>query len=256
MSLINRTGTFRGDVVDAGVSVTTNKYPQYVAKLQAAEYWDEEEQKWVSWKGVEENEITAYLILFGGTGETLTCQQVKKVTGWDGVAFTGLNNIDFTNFSIQFRVEDNEYKGKTTKQVTWVDAYNATPGGAGIRKLDAAELAQLDAKYKTTLAATAKKAAPVKAAKKTTKKASPPKIPKPTVVPPEVKSNPTGKCTMQEAWDEVSETLSPGIDESIKEDTWMKAVDRIANGVLLEDITEEQWFQIKVAVKDDICIPF
>ena len=249
MSLINRTGTFRGDVVDAGVSVTTNKYPQYVAKLLAAEYWDTEEQKWVSWKDVEENEITAFLVLFGGTGETLTCQQVKKVTGWDGVAFTGLNNIDPTKLCLQFRVEDNEYKGKTTKQVTWVDVYDATPGGAGIRKLDVAELAQLDAKYKTTLAATAKKAAPAKAAKK-------PAIPKPTVVKPETDASPVGKCTMQEAWDEVNELLSPGVDADKVEKVWMAAINTTAGGVLLEDITDEQWFQIKVTVKDEVCIPF
>jgi len=264
MTLIDRTGTFRGDIVDAGVSLTKNDYPQYVAKLLAEAYWDEEEQKWVSWKEVEENEAIAYLILFGSTGETLTCEQVKKVTGWDGVAFTDLNNIDATKISLQFRIADNTYKGKTTQQVVWIDTYDATPGGAGIRKLDADALKQLDAKYKQTLAITAKKAAPVKAkskkavtkettppVKKTTK---PPAIPRPTVAKPTADA--IGKCTMQEGWDEICESLSPGVTSEQTETVWMDTIAKVAEGVLIEDITEEQWFQIKVTVKDEICIPF
>jgi len=251
MSLINRTGTFRGDVLDAGVVLSKNDYPQYVVKLLAAEYWDTDEQKWVNWKDVEENEITAFLTLFGSTGETLTCKQVKKVTGWSGVSFTELNGIDPTKVCLQFRIEDNEYKGKVTQQVKWVDVYDATPGGAGIRKLDANELKQLDAKYRQTLAATAKKAAPAKAGPKAIKK---PAIPKPTVAKPTDAA--VGKCTMQEAWDDVCDSLSPGVDDDKRDGVWMGAIEKIAKNLLLEDITEEQWFQIMVTVKDEICIPF
>lgn len=256
MSIINHTGTFRGDIVDAGVSVTKNDFPQYVAKLLAEAYWDEDEQQWVNWKDVEENETIAYLVLFGGTGETLTCEQVKKVTGWNGVSFTDLNNIDATKVSLQFRIADNTYKGKTTKQVEWIDVYDATPGGAGIRKLDADGLKQLDAKYKQMLAATAKKAAPAKAKKASppAKKVKAPAIPRPTVVEPTAAA--IGKCTMQEGWDEVCESLSPGVTDDQRDDAWMNTIARVAKNVLVEDITEEQWFEIKVAVRDEICIPF
>ena len=89
MSLVDRTGTFRGVVTDHAISVTTNGFPQLMAGLQGHEYYDEDEKVWVDWSEQGENEVTAYLVLFGGNDkETLTCKQVKKVFNWDGKSFT------------------------------------------------------------------------------------------------------------------------------------------------------------------------
>jgi hypothetical protein len=53
MSQINRTGTFRFQPVDAGISLTKNKFPQWIAQLQAVEYYDEDTEQWIDWSEYE-----------------------------------------------------------------------------------------------------------------------------------------------------------------------------------------------------------
>ena len=167
--------TYRGKFVDYGVSMSTGKFPQFVAELVALEAWDEEEQQWVDWSDVEENGIIAYLVLFGKKEETLNCQQVKAVTGWDGLSFQTLAAMDLSEVGIQFRVEPNTYNEKTSLQVAWIDVYDAIPGKS-VRKLDAAELKGIDTQYASMLKQSAAKKAPAKAGKATTLPASPGKV--------------------------------------------------------------------------------
>jgi len=161
--LIDRTSTFRGRIVDHGVSLSTNGFPQWVAQLIASEIYDEEKQVWVDWSEYDVNEITSYQVLFGSNKkETLAVAQIKKITGWEGNSFQALTNMDLTEVGIQFRVEENTYEGKTSLQVAWVDEYDAVPGRR-VAKLDAEDLKKLDAQYAQLLKQTGKKAAPAKA---------------------------------------------------------------------------------------------
>ena len=78
MSLISQEATFRCRIVDHGISFTTNQYPQWTARLRAVEIYDGEEKVWVDWSDVDENQITAYMVLIGSKGETLNVQQIMK----------------------------------------------------------------------------------------------------------------------------------------------------------------------------------
>lgn len=146
-------GCFRGKILDGGVSTSTNGYPQLVLKVTADEMYDEAKKEWAEWEEFDwpvaeanDRTIVAYLILFGEKGATFSCDQVKKITGWEGDSFAALQALDLTGVKIQWRNEENTYDGDTKVQVAWVDTYDAAPGGS-IRKLDAKDITALDTKF-------------------------------------------------------------------------------------------------------------
>jgi len=278
MSLIDRAATFRGKVIDHGVSFTQNEFPQFVCKLQAVEIYDDDEKVWVDWTDMADNEITAYLVLFGRSGETLNFNQVKKAFKWDGASFQSLNSGDYSELGVQFRVEEDTYENKTRLKVTWIDEYDAEPGRS-IRKLNPDEMKKLDAMYASKLKAAGAKAAPAKAkgavSKKGVKPTSPkgsvkkkvaplsPKpaaAPEPPTAPPTGPDLPAGHCTKQEAWDEVVELKDDKkvTDESLAK-SWLGAIAKIGGGTptaeLIESLTNEQWFLIKEKVNAE-CASF
>ena len=262
--LVDRTGTFRGKILDHGISTTKKGFPQWIVQLVATEIFDEDEQVWVDWSEYDVNEITAYLVLFGGKGETLTCQQVKKITGWPGLSFSTLDAMDLSKTGIQFRVEDNTYEGKTTKQVSWVDEFDAAPGRA-VRKLNPEDMQALEAQYASVLKGSSKKASPAKAKKVTAKGIAPtqPKGPvtkgakdplgPPTPLPPDP-SLPAGHCTKDEAWGAVYELKAKDVDDEQIAKTWCAALKDVAPSVEQEDVTDEQWFMIKEKVLSETAI--
>ncbi len=267
MALVDRIGTFRGVVTDHAVSVTTNGFPQLVASLQGLEYYDGDEKVWVDWSEQDENEIIAYLVLFGGKDkETLTCKQIKKVFGWSGKSFAELNDMDLSAIKLQFRVKENTYEGNTSMQVEWIDDHDATPGRS-VRKLEKKELAELDAKYSNILKAASGGPTPAKApAEAPVVKKNPPKAPKiaatkttkkaPTVTQataaPEVPARadmPTGKRTKKEAWGNVVDLKDKGVTDQQLSEAWCAACEKIAGKKTPDsEITPEQWFLIQEAV--------
>ncbi len=285
--LIDRAGTFRGRPTDWAVSTTTNGFPQFVVKLLATEYFEDgvgEPGRWAAWDYGQE--ITAFLVLFGGDGKPcLNFEQVQKAFDWDGGSFAALDSGEWANTVVQFRVEDHEYEGKQSLQVNWIDAHDAEPGRS-IKKLDAKSLKQLDAKFKGQMGQpaaapkSAKPAAPPKAPPKTEPEtepeapADPPAEEADTATPPAAKKKPgrppgsknkkpdtpsavggglPSTCTMNEAWEKLTELKADSVTEDALTEAWMTASDKIVpNATSEEDITPEQWAKIRDAVFDVI----
>jgi hypothetical protein len=171
-------GNFRGTIVDSGVSATNGGFPQLVLKVHADEMYDEEEKKWFPWdefdwdaNEAKDRSIVSYNVLFGKKGATLSCDQVKKITGWEGDSFSTLCAMDLTGKQIQWRNEEDTYDGKTKVQVSWIDVYDAEPGGT-VRKLDDKALKELDAKFNEFLTNTVKPEKAVGGRKRSSKKAA------------------------------------------------------------------------------------
>jgi hypothetical protein len=169
-------GNFRGTIVDAGIDVTSGGFPQFVAKLHVDEMYDEEAKEWAVWEdfGWEGNEgdmrdIVSYNILMGQKGATRSHEQVVKITGWAGDSFAALAAMDCVGMQIQWRNEENTYQEKTSVQVSWIDVYDAEPGGT-VRKLDAKGIKDLDAKYKAFMPNAAKPEKAASSGKRGTKK--------------------------------------------------------------------------------------
>lgn len=263
---IDRVATFRGNVVDHGVSLTKNEFPQLVFNFVAKEIWDADEGAWVDWSDVAQNEIMAYLVLFGGSGETLNAQQVKKAFGWDGLSFQGLNNMDLSKTSVQVRVEEHTYDSKTTLQVNWIDDAEAIPGKS-VRKLDASDLKQLDAKYAAAMKATGAKSAPVKVTAKSVKPTSPKGPVKKTdktetateaVIPalptaPIEDGKTVGHCTKDDAWNTCVEMRGEANDEQLAK-SWLDNIQKVAPGKKQDDLTEQEWCSVRELTLDETAV--
>ena len=223
----------------------------------------------------------------GEIGPTLSMDQVKKVFKWDGRSLVQLAGGDYSELEFQVRIGENTYEAATYPyQVNWVNEYDADPV-AQLRKLDAKELKDLDkqflamgAKNATPKAAATAAKAPAKvhparvpaddgvpptpaekkaalAAKsaknlkaKAAKKSTPPttKPPSEDAVVPPAKPEQT-ECTMQEAWDAITELKDPTIADKVIEKVWHDGIAEIAGpDVESENITDEQWHQVKELV--------
>lgn len=284
MSLIDQVATFRGRVVDLGVNLSSGGFEQCECKVVAEEIYDDEEKVWVDYSQVEENEITAYLILFGKKGATLNVEQLKKVFNLGSpFSFQELGSVDYSETKIQFRTKISNYEGKDRIQVDWIDEYDAEPGRS-VRKLDASELKQLDAKYASLLKQSGKAKIPVKAPvsapatsvsdtpigaaaavprqagivkkAKSKKPASPPK--KNTTTMPDESGPDTlvpgpfqdavQECTMEEAFGACAEGRDESVDDAALAKAWLASVKEVGGGKPRETLTPSQWYQIKEKV--------
>jgi hypothetical protein len=155
---IDREGTFVGYAVQSGVGETrANKFPQFVAKLEATQEWDGEKfVDLIDANGTEiteERELTGYFVLFDKDAKpTLNAKQIKlALPEWSG-SIKELNDDDYSEIPVQFRVEENTYKNpktgieKTSLQVSWIDHADAVPGG-NVGKMDDDGIASIEAKY-------------------------------------------------------------------------------------------------------------
>ena len=266
MGLVNREATFKCKIVDHGLSRSSNSWPQWVAQLQAFEIYDEDEKVWVDWTDQEENQISTYMVLVGGKGETLGVSQLVAATGWDGSSFIELGGLDLSEVTVQARVELHSYNGKESYQVSWLDAGDATPGRS-VKKLDAGGMKALEAEFKQFLTASkapAKVTKPTKAPARPRKRKAPVTtveesvldldvtlmappdgpVELPLLATPPDPSLPTGKSTKQEAWDTVVSLKRADISDSEFSTIWVAAVEAIGkkNQKLL---TEEDWFTVR-----------
>ncbi len=255
MDLLSYVGTYRGKPLDWGVGLTRNGYPQFTVQLEAVERWDEDTQEWQPWAEYEQG-ITAFLVLAGKTGDaTANARQVMKVFGWDGASLASLSQGDYTGITLQFRVIEDTYDGKTRKKVAWIDVADATPGGGlgTVEKLDAGALKALDAKFSRLCkklsggkveiskptADPVPKAPPVVEEEpvKDEPKAAPPKR---RGRPPKAKAP---EYTLATAWQAVVDK-TPDIDDESRSEAWSEILEQIAPGKDEADITQDEWAAI------------
>ncbi len=215
MSKIQEVASYRGVVVEHAVGVTNSGLPQFVAKLRAVERHDAQEKTWINWIGREDCEITAYLVLINKKGDPIFhAKDVQKVFEWDGVSLVVLNTLDLENAEVQFEVVEHEYEGKKSLRVANIRGYNEEPGGS-VKKLDDDELAQLNAKFGSTLKKLSGGPKVAKAGKTTTATATAAKRGRPkktTTTPP-----PPTAPTEEEATTEAATGTDIPVDEAIEE---------------------------------------
>jgi hypothetical protein len=261
MSLIDQTGFYHGEIVDAGLSESSGGFPQEVIALRALEVYDPDSDSYLP-ADPENNEITWYGVLIDSKDkETLNCKQLKKVTGWDGASFVQLGEMELIGMPIAFRVEEHTYNDNTTLQATWIDTIDASPFRT-VAKLDKDGLTKLQQRYGAVLAATKAPAKPVSAtpakapAKTTTPKttATAPKTPaKPkAAAKPAAPKKPTvpktvvGKCTADEAYTACYSLKRDDVTDDALNKIWLKAVAEVNTDE--NKITPEQWYGIKESV--------
>ncbi len=260
-NLINQKGDYRGVITDGGLGESKNGLPQETLSLIATEVYDDESQEWLP-ADSESNEIMAYLVLFDKKDKPIFhCDTLKKVTGWDGVSFVTLSELNLADVPIQFHVEENTYQENTTLQVANIREYDAEPGRS-VRKLDKEGVSALQAKYASVLSSTKAPTKPTSApakGKTTTKgKGKPaPKAPpiagsKPTTRP--TTTAPVGKCTADEAWDACTSLKKKDVTNEKLSEVWQIEVGKVLTAEKIDEVnvTPEQWFTIKEAILGQI----
>lgn len=264
MVKLTQDGTYRGKILEHGVSETKNGYPQFVAHLAALEIWDDDKEQWVDFSEYDAG-MMGYFVLIGGDAKPLlNMDQVMKATGWDGQSFAALDNMDLSKTIVQFQVAWNEYDGKESLQVSWIDHEDATPG-IKVKKLDQKELKSLDAKYGATLKAASGKATPVASKKKsvptplmTATEATSEKPKRGRGRPPKkVEESEIVTSDIEDAWGAFAEHAGKmKLDGDHMNKIWLSTVENIVGEKDEDDITGEEWGQIKTALLNCDGIPF
>jgi len=294
---LDRTGTFRCRAQEWGVDArkkkgTDQELPWFNVRVLLTEYYDPTERGWFDYTD-QEAEITAYLCLYGAVkkkggaiGPTLSYDQVKKVFDWDGVSFAALANGNYSELDFQVRIGENTYEAAVFPyQVNWINEYDADPVNQ-LRKLDAAELKNLDKQFAKftkapVKAATVAKPHPArvpaddkgpmspakkrkilkekyeknKAAAKAEAKAAVPTAPE-SVDPPEAPEPTEGTCNKQQAWEAIVELRDPTIDDGTIKELWNAAIEEVAGPKAVtkegqKKITGKQWYRVKELVLKD-----
>lgn len=149
MNKIDSIGTYTGTIVESTLGETKNGFPQAILKLAAKQKFVDDtegmkhfgltEPAYVDWSEFDEEAI-AYLVLFKSTEKfdastkLLNYDQLVVAVGWNGTDFD--NFEEFVGKDILFRIKENDYNGKVTLQVAWIDKVDADPAGS-LRPLDA-----------------------------------------------------------------------------------------------------------------------
>lgn len=271
MARVDRIGTYRGVIEDSSIQFTRNKFPQFAGAIKVTERWvdDAEEMKhfeleepaWVDWSEYGETAF-AYLVLFKDadnfTEETalLNYEQLQLALGWDGTEFGSLADGTHKGKTVLFRVEENEYQGKVSLQVNWIDAPDASPTRE-LRRIDDTAVKALNAKLKVKKAkpAVAKPKASAPKAKATPKasapKAAPPKAAPPTPEPEPATADDGEEVTKIKAWEFVCEN-TPDTPDTEVQDAWIAACSTVADGRDEDTFTSEDWAKVRQTVCDSL----
>lgn len=264
MSLIDQEATFRGEIVDGSPNVTSKDNLQLVLALRGAQIWDTDEKVWVDYgdDGVEECEITGYLVLISGDGaEIFHYKSVEKAFETEFNSVAELGAFEFVGKQIQFRVEESTYKEKTSLKVAGIDHYDAEPGQR-VQKLDETKIKSLDAKYATFFRGRKGEKKPVKPVTKPTMPAKPKGTTKPTTKSKVEKPAPSTKkpapkkpgakkkpaYTEDLAWKEINAKTEA--DTTTLESLWYDAIETLNpnGGEQNEGMTAELWEQVTYTV--------
>lgn len=285
MPRIDTVGPYRGEIVEAGVAATKKGYPQWIARIKATEkyvddpegmeYFELKEPDWVDWSQLNED-IVAYLVLFNDAEEfsedTSLCnyEQLQAALGWDGTEFDSLNDDSYIGKTVMFRVEEDEYDGKVSLRVNWIDAADASPRRE-LRKLDADGLKDLSAKLKIKKKpkSVAKPASKPKAGKPGGDSKKPPVPPKkspPKDETPEEKpdggdesgdgstdTSLPSETSQGDAWEFVCEHKGGNSDSDVEE-AWISACGEVGGDKDEDDFTDADWAKVRDLVIKDLAL--
>lgn len=156
---IDRAGNFRGEIVDYGLSEQESGALAVSIEARIEECWDEENKEWVTWREYDIHAIGyIYVIKKDGTLNDKQVQALVQCAGWDG-SFDSIADHSWQPTPCQFVVNEDNYNNQKRYRISWVNAYDRTPGALGQMSPD--RVKQLSQKYGSQLRAVAGNAKPV-----------------------------------------------------------------------------------------------
>lgn len=221
MSRANREGRFIGRPVEWAVNESgKSKLPQFVVKLSLGAEWVNGD-----WQACDPCEETAYLNLIymkDGSPQVneVNVGMISDALGWDKSSFESLNSGDWAQVECQVVLEAEEYNGKTSVKVKYLNNLNYS---GGIKKKDAGELKSLDQQYGSLLRATTGATAKPAPAAATSERVL--------------------------AWKELILKM-PQSDEEVRKAKWKEAIAQFfGDGTDQKSLTDAQWKEFTAALK-------
>ena len=166
---VDRSGSFLVKEIDRALGQTAKQgLPQLIIKAQIVNYFDQDNEEWMDFSEYGMEVLAYFTMAYNGENgleTTLSFSQIMKVYNWDGRDFQVLTEIPAPDLFL-LRVKDNdpEYADKNPFTVCWIDVADADPR-SGLKKLDAAGIKNLQAKFGALLNKGGKVAPPVSAKK-------------------------------------------------------------------------------------------
>lgn len=268
MTLVDRTGWFRGTPTAGAVKLSTGGFPQLMLDIDITEMLDPESGEWVDWSEFDHS-IRAFLILFNASKAMANYPQVMKALDWDGTDMGELQSDDYGDRQVMIEVVENTYEGKTRLVVNWIDAADGEPkSGSELVPIDANAIATMNAQYGQFMNA-APTAAPAKAPAKGKGKgkgkrgrpkgsknkapaaAAPPAVP---TAPPAAPTSPpvTDGLTQESAWAAVNEAVNGTKEVPVITKAWLASVAEISEsaGIAAAAFEGAEWEAVRATAID------
>lgn len=145
MEYIDRPGDFQARVIDYSIYQAKTGSTGINLKFQLLTMWNPETQEWEDWTQYGGHEVlgTAWVI---NKDETLNEANVKRLAEacgpWD---FGMIDSKEWRPTDCSVTVQAEEYQGKTTLKVAWINPYDRKPGMSG--NVDAGKARDLSSRF-------------------------------------------------------------------------------------------------------------
>lgn len=140
---VDREGDFQVEAKDYMLAESASGSVNLSMVFRILNVWDEESQTWSDWTKDEagnrmEIVVSGLINLIkkktedgksGGINER-QCDSLIEYCGWNG-SMTSLADKSWKPTNCQVKVTEEEYRGKKSYKVAWVNAFDSVPGGAG-----------------------------------------------------------------------------------------------------------------------------
>ena len=145
MAELNREGFFRGRIEEFGVREEDSKAIGIALRVRVTEEWNAEYEQWFDIaKDFEDALGVIYIKRKDGALSDRNVHALVKFAGWSG-RISDIHEGLWMPKEIQIVVKKNEYKGKTTYRIAFVNDYNRQPGGSALSNVTLERAAEIQA---------------------------------------------------------------------------------------------------------------
>lgn len=146
---VDRPGTFRAQITEYGLKEMDSGSVAISLKATLSEMWDGDQ--WVEWLpyGMEAaGDI--WVIKKDGKANEKAVESLIRYAGWD-TSFSAITEGSWKPTACQVDIKEEEYQQKKSLRISFLGAYDRTPGAMG--NVDATKAADLDNRFGGTLRA-------------------------------------------------------------------------------------------------------
>lgn len=167
---LDRPGNFQLECKDYTLAEFDSGSVNLVMQFRVLNCWDEESGQWIDWTKTEDGsplDITVEGMInlikkkntdgsSGGVNER-QCEALMECCGWNGM-ISALQSKSWKPNNCQGLVKKDEYKGKVSHKVAFINPFDATPGGGGLTAATVEAAQRLQDQWGASLRALASKA--------------------------------------------------------------------------------------------------